>query len=289
VSEDTGSIRVGRKRGYTMIYNDMLVEGMSARAWGVYCYLLSKPEGWEAQIPDLQRVFREGRDALIAVRDELLEIGYLVREEYADEHGLRRFRYLLDADQQHPATVPPKGKRRSAPKTGFQGPGNPAPENPDPENPSLVSKEGPTTDLATTEQQPSPPAPAPDDDEAALQRIATAVYDGTKGAVSYMGARKIASKRIKAGASEPDVLAAFEALWRSSIPINDSTVTQVLTGVLVPDGRGILRRPTSGGYSKQDERDRQIENDRRIAAEIAARMGQPQPSRPAYVVAGELA
>jgi hypothetical protein len=97
VSADTG-VRVTHKnrRTFTMIWDDLFVEGMSLRAWGLFCYLMSRPEGWECRASELSGHFAEGRDAVRAVMSELVDLRLLVREEYR-EGNLCRVRYLLDS------------------------------------------------------------------------------------------------------------------------------------------------------------------------------------------------
>lgn len=145
--DDSSSIVVRRRRTYAIVYDDQFHEGMSARAWGVYCRLLSFPDGWEARATHLKTVFSEGRDALQTSLSELVTLGLLTKEKYLVD-GLQRTRYVLDGDQ----TPRPK-TRRSGPETDSQGPGIPAPEIPGPEDPAQVSTDRRSTEVHT-------PAPA---------------------------------------------------------------------------------------------------------------------------------
>ena len=148
---DTASITVTRKRGYTLIYNDLLPgDGvLSARAWGVYCYLAGRPDGWECRASQLRTVFKEGRDALYAALRQLVDVGLMTKQETAED-GLRRTRYVLDADPG------PVRTRRSAPETDSQDPGTQDSGiqdsgTPVPEKPGQVSTEVPSTEGANTE------------------------------------------------------------------------------------------------------------------------------------------
>lgn len=248
-----GAIRTTKRRGYTLIYNDMLATGMSARAWGVYCYLLSKPDGWETRIHDLVGVFKEGRDALTAARDELVALGYLRRVEEHDS-GLLRIRYLLDGDQEQPPTAQ---TRRSTPAPGNPDPGNPYPGDPEPvapdaANPLQVNTYVPTTDSATTEppggqvallpdtapsSRQAPPAAPSVNDRAKV--IATWVYEQTGKGVPYMGAHTIARTLLPDGHDDRTVAHAMVALYRSAKAVKAVTVRQVLQDILVigPDGK----------------------------------------------------
>lgn len=135
---ETAGIKVRKQRGYTVVYNDMLPAGqITARAWGIYVYLLSRPDGWETRVSHLQTVFSEGRDAIYTALRSLADLGLMTREEFID-NGLRRTRYVIDADQ---AETPGQ-----APDTDSQDTGNPEPGTPEPEKPGQVSKEVTTTE-----------------------------------------------------------------------------------------------------------------------------------------------
>jgi hypothetical protein len=131
---DNGGIKVTKKRGFTIVYNDMLPDGgvISARAWGVYVYLLSRPDGWECRVHHLKTVFTDGRDSIYSALRELVDAGLMGKETYLD-NGLRRSRYTLDADGQ---------TRRSAPDTGSPDVGGP-----DTGRPGEVSTEVTTTEV----------------------------------------------------------------------------------------------------------------------------------------------
>lgn len=75
-------IRIGRRRGYTHIWNDLLPDdgSLSARAWGIYVYLVGRPEGWETSSLHLARAFREGRDAVRSALKELVGAGLMTTE-----------------------------------------------------------------------------------------------------------------------------------------------------------------------------------------------------------------
>lgn len=131
---DNASITITRKRGYTLVYNDLLpTDGsLSARAWGLYVYLLSRPDGWECRAGHLKSVFSEGRDAIYTALRELVTAGLMTKVDYIDG-GLRRTRYALDADG---ATA---SNRRSTPETDSQDPDSPEPGEPKPGRPETAS------------------------------------------------------------------------------------------------------------------------------------------------------
>lgn len=125
---DGASIRIpDTLRGYTVVPNGLLPEGkISARAWGFYVYLLSRPPGWHCRPRHLATVFREGRDATYSALRELAAHGLMERETYRDDGGMPRQRYVLVGEPTRP------------PDTESQDPGNPDPENPD----ALVTTDG---------------------------------------------------------------------------------------------------------------------------------------------------
>lgn len=179
MSADDGTFHV-RRRTFTVIYDDQLRQGMSLRAWGLYCYLAGRPSGWECRTHDVTDHFKEGRDAIRRARDELVGLGLLVREQYKPDGLPPRWRYVLDPDatphqpRSQPAPEnPPRAEeaqtRRSAPAPGKPTAGNPAPGkptagNPAPGNPPQVSKEVRSTDLRSTDLRTTPTTPSPADD-----------------------------------------------------------------------------------------------------------------------------
>lgn len=143
------SVRIPkRKHGYTMIWHTLMPEdgSLSARAWGLYCYLTSRPDGWECRSGHLASVFKEGRDATRAALHELVDAGLMTLEPVM-EGNLRRTRFvLIDPDDLLHSTTP------DSPGTDSQ-----ALDTQTPENASQVIKEVPTTDSTT----PPPPGPTP--------------------------------------------------------------------------------------------------------------------------------
>lgn len=92
----TESTRIPKRRGYTVIPNGLLPEGeITARAWGLYAYLLSRPPGWVIHVRQLQKVFKEGRDAIYAAMKQLQEAGLLDMESYKNPGQPPKKRYVL--------------------------------------------------------------------------------------------------------------------------------------------------------------------------------------------------
>lgn len=180
VEQGGPGIVVRRRRGYTVVYNDLLpADGkLSARAWGIFVYLIGRPDGWTCRANHLATVFKEGRDAIYTALRELAVADLMEREPYY-EGNLRRTRYALNADGKGGADNKQEGAEdkqtpRSSPDTDSQEPENPSPSSvpdtdsqepgdpdagdPDAGNPGGVSTEGTTTEVATTEGTKDPPA-----------------------------------------------------------------------------------------------------------------------------------
>lgn len=90
------SIRINKQRGYTVIPNGLLPEGnISARAWGIYAYLLSRPDGWVIHVRQLQKVFTEGREAIYTAMRQLRDAGLLEMESYKEPGMPPKQRFVM--------------------------------------------------------------------------------------------------------------------------------------------------------------------------------------------------
>lgn len=125
--------RISKQRGYTVIPNGLLPEGeISARAWGIYAYLLSRPEGWVIHVRQLQQIFTEGRDAIYTAMKQLREAGLLEMESYQEPGQPPKKRYVM---------VNIEELLQKPPNTDSQDTGNQ----------DLKSRTLTTTDITTTE------------------------------------------------------------------------------------------------------------------------------------------
>lgn len=122
------SIRINKRRGYTVIPNGLLPEGkITARAWGIYAYLLSRPDGWVIHVRQLQQVFKEGRDAIYSAMKQLREVGLLEMESYREPGKPPKKRYVLVDVETILEPLPDP----DSPDTAFQDTGNPDTDNQD--------------------------------------------------------------------------------------------------------------------------------------------------------------
>jgi hypothetical protein len=76
------------KNRFTQIPNAILeCKDLSAKAKGICCYLLSKPDGWIFKKGIILNELKEGRDAFDSAIAELLEIGFLSRVQLRGDKG----------------------------------------------------------------------------------------------------------------------------------------------------------------------------------------------------------
>lgn len=131
-TKNHGNVRAAKKHGYTVVPNGVLPEGkkISARAWGLYVYLLSRPDGWKTHAKQLSSVFSEGVGAIYTALQNLVDAGLMVKVEYY-EGGLKRQRY----EQVSPEEI------LNSPDTDFRDLGNR----------DLENRRVTTTDITTTE------------------------------------------------------------------------------------------------------------------------------------------
>lgn len=83
-------IRRGKRpeSNFTVLSNDLIRDDrLSYRARGVLVSILSRPDDWRVSRDALAREGREGRDAVGTAINELIEVGYAVRQKHQGENG----------------------------------------------------------------------------------------------------------------------------------------------------------------------------------------------------------
>src|SRR5947199_8753899 len=81
-------LHLDHEANFTMIDNTLLSElRISAKAKGIVCYLLSKPEGWRVRMKDLEQHFSDGPTALRSGLQEIYKFGYGCIQNKKDEKG----------------------------------------------------------------------------------------------------------------------------------------------------------------------------------------------------------
>lgn len=128
--------RVANKtHDFTIIINEIFKRNdISARAKGIYAYIMTLPDNWEIHKNELFSHFTEGRDSLNTAFKELIDNGYIKQEITRDEHNcFAPAKYIV-----YESSVDWK------PVTG-----NPLTGTPDTGNPQLLS----TNSLPNTDKQ----------------------------------------------------------------------------------------------------------------------------------------
>jgi hypothetical protein len=80
------AVNASISKNFTQIPNDLLRNPeISGKAKAILCILLSNKEGWTTYITNLQKMMKEGLDAIRSGVSELEEFGYLIRVRYRDK------------------------------------------------------------------------------------------------------------------------------------------------------------------------------------------------------------
>jgi hypothetical protein len=72
-------------KNFTQVGNEIFSNNrVSAKAKGVYCYLWSKPDGWDFSHIRISQEFSDGRKGILSAINELEDCGYLERKRQKD-------------------------------------------------------------------------------------------------------------------------------------------------------------------------------------------------------------
>lgn len=78
-----------RNNPYVMINKTALDdEKLSWKAKGIWCYLMSKPDGWKCQVEDLKKHSKDGTDSVKAGLRELREHGYMIKRPIKNDKNI---------------------------------------------------------------------------------------------------------------------------------------------------------------------------------------------------------
>jgi hypothetical protein len=120
------TIRIATRRRWVSVANDAVQDTrLSFRARGLLVYLLSKPDDWRCSSLSLAKDGLEGRDAIRAAMNELLDLGYLTIERAKDDKG--RWATVIDVHEE-PTGAWETGAGESA-IASSPGPGSPGPDS----------------------------------------------------------------------------------------------------------------------------------------------------------------
>lgn len=130
-------------KGFTIMVNEALQRpNLSARAKGLYAYLMTLPDDWTIRKPELYSHFTEGREAMETAFKELIQAGYIVSEEVREGGRFSGYRHTI-----HESSTVPQKTVNGKPETG----------KPLTENPTLLSTDLPRTEKPSTSAVASPP------------------------------------------------------------------------------------------------------------------------------------
>lgn len=111
-----------RENPYIQIYKHA-IDSDSRISWaakGLLTYLIGKPDDWRIQITDLINRASNGRDSVMTIINELIEAGYMRREqERSDDGTMQPVSYTVFETPTHsdPIGKPDKRKKRKQPQT----------------------------------------------------------------------------------------------------------------------------------------------------------------------------
>lgn len=123
-------IKIVRKSGFTHIPNPPLRDqALTLQSKGLFCMMLSFPEGWDFTIGGLASVCNCGRDKIRSCLKNLEDAGYLLREQAHGETGQFAGNVYVLYDE------------KSSPLSGFPATGKPATGKPLTGNPTEYNKD----------------------------------------------------------------------------------------------------------------------------------------------------
>lgn len=193
-----------KEKDFTCIDNFLFKdESLSMKAKGLLAQILSLPDDWKYSISGLTSLFSDGRDAVNAALNELIEHGYIIRTKIINELGtFDGYRYDIYEKPQ-----PSTGNVAENPFTE-----NPNTENPFTDNPQVSNTNISNTNILNTKVLDNPPI-SPVDSRKLLFEQFWKAYPKCKRKVNKDGCEK---KFIKIPDLEkifPDIMASLE-MWK---------------------------------------------------------------------------
>lgn len=153
-------LRVNKRTGnFLVMQKDCLNEPhLSFKAKGIHAYLIGLPDNWKVRVSDLAERSKDGRDAVYAGLQELIEAGYISKTTVRDEKGkflatlYDVYEIALDFDLDCEASDDPCSSEDSGQDEALRDistqqtnlsniplPENPHKGSPLPENPTLIN------------------------------------------------------------------------------------------------------------------------------------------------------
>jgi hypothetical protein len=126
-------------------------ERLSIEAKGVLGYLLSRPHNWNVRLPQIGRVLNVGKDRLQRIFRQLIEAGYVTREQLRTDGGVFGSAEYIVRDE-------PEDSVAFLPRPEKPEPVKPEPVKPAPENTAAYKDR---EELNTDFTKPLSPTPCP--------------------------------------------------------------------------------------------------------------------------------
>lgn len=129
-------IRIEKTNNYTVMSNAHFDDRrLSLRAIGLLSRMLRQPDDWDYSVRGLAAMCKEGRDAVAATLNELIEAGYVVRTRtHKSDGSFGGVEYIV---YEVPQPCPEKADMADK--------NPPCPEKPDTDNPNTVNPPQPST------------------------------------------------------------------------------------------------------------------------------------------------
>lgn len=131
-----------RRRGFTTVYREVAQDRrLSLKARGLFLLLQSLPDDWQYTISGLATIAGTGKDQIRSGLSELLDIGYLVKEQSHDAGGKFAGNIFVLQEEAPLSKNPTTVEGQNAPLSGNPIPEKPTTGKPSTENPTLIDKE----------------------------------------------------------------------------------------------------------------------------------------------------
>lgn len=143
---------VKRESPFVQLDKEFIGNGkLSLKSTGLLTYLLSKPDGWQIRMKDIQKRFTDGETAVRSGMKELMAEGYINRYRERQEDGT--FGDWIYEVYERPEYNPKRENQVQEPKRDFPVLDNPVLENPDVENHAYSNNDFSNNDLINKEEE----------------------------------------------------------------------------------------------------------------------------------------
>lgn len=253
--------RLAFEAHYTQVPNEWLRDArLTRRARGLLAELMTHQVGWEVTTESLIEGGIEGRDAILKTLAELESYGYLTRHKYREAGKFKGTDYILTDPAETAAAGSPRPENPVTVNPAF----SPRPEKPPLVKPPLANPHQRTTSFLEDQEplenhganadafargevlaEDTLPLPAvavavakAEDPATPEDWVAKRAYDGTSGALPFMGIKAIAKWAIHTKGAHPRTVdAAIRELYTGGRAVTKQTVAQRLDGIITPAGR----------------------------------------------------